>query len=181
MKQNHHSLAYKRQKQPDKTYKDLKQKQKMKIADWMFRETCSYYKANGEMPAEEAVKEITERIYKKLESQAIWVPFDEVYRAYLLKLPRYEIRIRENGIPEEKLPKEKKPDLPKKKRGSSNKICPECGRRMKQQFIGLQHCKCGMSWKKDIGYFERTGDMAFALERRKVGKKTKQCPVIRYR
>ena len=21
---------------------------------------------------------------------------------------------------------------------------------MKQQFIGLQHCKCGMSWKNDI-------------------------------
>lgn len=38
-----------------------------------------------------------------------------------------------------------------------------------------------MSWKKDIGYFERTGDMVFALERRKTGKKTKQCPVIRYR
>ena len=61
------------------------------------------------------------------------------------------------------------------------KVCPNCGRKMKQQFIGLQHCKCGMSWKKDIGYFERTGDMVFALERRKVGKKTKQCPVIRYR
>ena len=59
------------------------------------------------------------------------------------------------------------------------KVCPNCGRKMKQQFIGLQHCKCGMSWKKDIGYFERTGDMVFALERRKVGKKTKQCPVIR--
>ena len=65
--------------------------------------------------------------------------------------------------------------------GASNKVCPVCGRKMKQQFIGLQHCKCGMSWKKDIGYFERTGDMVFALERRKVGKKTKQCPVIRYR
>ena len=84
MKQNHHSLAYKRQKQPNKTYKDLKQKQKMKIADQMFRETCSYYKENGEMPTEEAAREITERIYKKLESQAVWVPFDEVYQAYLL-------------------------------------------------------------------------------------------------
>lgn len=31
-------------------------------------------------------------------------------------MPRYEIRIRENGIPEEKPAKEKKPDLPKKKR-----------------------------------------------------------------
>lgn len=52
---------------------------------------------------------------------------------------------------------------------------------MKQQFIGLQHCKCGISWKKDIGYFERTPDMIFALDRMTVGKKTKQVPVIRYK
>lgn len=32
--------------------------------------------------------------------------------------------------------------------GANNKICPNCGRKMKQQFIGLQHCKCGMSWKR---------------------------------
>ena len=64
---------------------------------------------------------------------------------------------------------------------ANNKICPNCGRKMKQQFIGLQHCKCGMSWKKDIGFFERTGDMVFALERRKIGNKQKQCPVIRYK
>ena len=58
--------------------------------------------------------------------------------------------------------------------GASNKVCPVCGRKMKQQFIGLQHCKCGMSWKKDIGFFERTSDMVFALERRTEGKKVKQ-------
>lgn len=64
---------------------------------------------------------------------------------------------------------------------SRNKICINCGRKMKQQFIGLQHCKCGMSWKKDIGYFERTPDMVFALERITVGDKTKQVSVIKYR
>lgn len=63
----------------------------------------------------------------------------------------------------------------------SNKICINCGRKMKQQFIGLHHCECGISWKKDIGYFERTPDMIFALERKAVGKKTKQLPVIRYK
>ena len=52
---------------------------------------------------------------------------------------------------------------------------------MKQQFVGLKHCKCGISWKKDIGYFERTNNMVFALQRRKIGKKTKQVPVIRFR
>lgn len=62
---------------------------------------------------------------------------------------------------------------------ASSKVCPNCGQKMKQQFIGLQHCKCGMSWKKDIGFFERTPDMVFALERRTVNGKVKQVPVIR--
>lgn len=57
--------------------------------------------------------------------------------------------------------------------------CPNCGRAMKQQFIGLKHCKCGISWKKGVGYFERTPDMAFALKRVSNGKKTKQVPIIR--
>ena len=69
---------------------------------------------------------------------------------------------------------------------NSKSICPRCNRKMTQQFIGLKHCKCGMSWKKDEGYFERTPDMVFALERRVVKKsknsvKTKQVPVIRYK
>jgi len=64
--------------------------------------------------------------------------------------------------------------------------CVNCGKAMVQQFIGLNHCKCGTSWEKDIGYFERTNDMAFALERRVVKKsknsiKTKQVPIIRYK
>lgn len=65
--------------------------------------------------------------------------------------------------------------------GVNNKVCPKCGKKMKQQFIGLQHCKCGISWKKDIGFFERTSDMVFSLERRTIGKKVKQLPVIRYK
>lgn len=64
--------------------------------------------------------------------------------------------------------------------GNNNKVCPNCGRKMKQQFIGLQHCKCGMSWKKDEGFFNRTPDMIFALERRTIGGKVKQVPIIRY-
>ena len=63
--------------------------------------------------------------------------------------------------------------------GKSNKMCPVCGRKMKCQFIGLQHCKCGMSWKKDVGFFERTSDMVFTLERVKNEKKVKQRPAIR--
>ena len=64
---------------------------------------------------------------------------------------------------------------------AEKRVCINCNRKMKQQFIGLKHCKCGTSWKKDIGYFERTPNMVFALERRQKGKKgkTKQVPIIR--
>lgn len=62
--------------------------------------------------------------------------------------------------------------------GKSNKVCPNCGRKMKQQFIGLQHCKCGVSWKKGSGFFERDSDMVFALEKNANGK---QIPIIRYK
>ena len=64
---------------------------------------------------------------------------------------------------------------------SSKRVCPNCGRKMKQQFIGLFHCKCGLSWKRDIGFFERTPNMVFALERIQAGKKVKQVPVIIYK
>ena len=64
--------------------------------------------------------------------------------------------------------------------GRSNKVCPRCGRKMKQQFIGLQHCRCGMSWKKDLGFFERTPDMVFCLQRKVSKGKIKQRPVIRF-
>lgn len=62
--------------------------------------------------------------------------------------------------------------------GASKRVCPNCGCKMKQQFIGLFHCKCSTSWKRDIGFFERTPDMVFALERKKLGSKVKQLPII---
>lgn len=151
MKRNHHSLQYKQEKEPNKKYKDLKQKQKAKIAGWMYEKTCDYYREHGEMPEGEACESLVREVFQKIESLAIWVPFDEVYHQYLLKLPRYGLRIAENGVPEkpEKAEKKAKSETPAKKgKGKSNKTCPVCSRRMKQQFIGLQHCKCGISWKK---------------------------------
>ena len=61
----------------------------------------------------------------------------------------------------------------------NSKVCPKCGRKMEQQFIGLQHCKCGISWMKNIGYFERKSTMVFGLQKMKIGKKIKQVPVIK--
>ena len=76
--------------------------------------------------------------------------------------------------------------MAEQKKKNKKKRCPNCGRVMKQQFIGLKHCKCGTSWKKGSGYFERDKNMVFALERKVIKKgknsiRTKQVPVIRYR
>ena len=179
MKKRRPSLAYKRQMQPNRTYADLRQKHKAKIADWMFKSVCEYYREHGDIPEGEAASAITDKVYEKIVSTCIWVPYEEVHQKFLSELPSYDARIKENGLPE-KPPSLNSQPAPKKK-GSSNKVCPNCGRKMKQQFIGLQHCRCGVSWKKGDGFFERSGDMVFALQRRKVGKKVKQCPVIRYK
>jgi len=90
----------------------------------------------------------------------------------------------------EKNPKELQKALKDAKTGVKKKNpkrrCENCGCAMKQQFIGLKHCKCGTSWSKSDGYFERTPNMVFALQRKvtKKGKnsiRTKQVPVIRYK
>ncbi len=58
------------------------------------------------------------------------------------------------------------------------RICKKCGRKLKQQFVGVYHCKCGNTRMNGTD-IQRTPDTVFALERRKVGKKVKQVPVVR--
>jgi len=111
-KTNHHSLAYKQQAQPNKTYKDLKQKQKAKIADWMYRETLQFYLTNSRMPDEAECEQICRCVFQKIESQAIWVPYEDVKSVYMVRQEKYAVRILadvENGIQPEQLEKPKKP------------------------------------------------------------------------
>ena len=65
-KPNHHSLAYKMRANPNKTCKELKQKRKARISEWMFRAVCEYYREHGEMPGEDASSEIVDAVYEKL-------------------------------------------------------------------------------------------------------------------
>lgn len=60
--------------------------------------------------------------------------------------------------------------------------CWFCGRKTKQQFLDIFHCKCGKSYIKKGGgrweAFDRTGDMVFGLHRTEKGKKR---TMIRYK
>jgi hypothetical protein len=99
-----------------------------------------------------------------------------------------ELDERLENSPTPNFPDSGKPKNASNKTATKNpkKRCPNCNRAMKQQFIGLKHCKCGTSWSKTGGYFERTPNMVFALQRKvtKKGKnsiRTKQVPVIRHK
>ena len=57
-------------KRADRTYKDLKQKQKAKIADSMFEKTCDYYREHGSLPEGEDCEKIAGQIYQRV--REIW-------------------------------------------------------------------------------------------------------------
>lgn len=111
-KPNHHSLAYTQQAQPNKTYKDLKQKQKAKIADWMYRETLRFYLTNSRMPDEAECEQICRCIFRKIEGVAIWVPYEDIKSVFMTRQEKYTERVLadiKNGITLEHLEKPKKP------------------------------------------------------------------------
>ena len=91
MKKHRPSLAYKRQMQPNRTYADLRQKHKAKIADWMFKPVCEYYREHGKIPEGEAASAITDKVYEKIVSTCIWVPYDEVHQKFLSELDRKSV------------------------------------------------------------------------------------------
>ncbi len=64
---------------------------------------------------------------------------------------------------------------------NKRKKCPRCGKNMKQQFIGLFHCQCGISWRIGSGYFERTPDMVFALKHSRQRKGPPRLTEIRFK
>ena len=93
MNKNHHSLQYKMEANPNKTFKQLKQKQKAKISDWLYKEVFLYYQGHNSFPTDVDYVEIYKRIYGKLCSSAIWCPYDEFERNMLKKKEHMETRV----------------------------------------------------------------------------------------
>ena len=73
------------------------------------------------MPEGGECEALAKEVFQKIQSLAIWVPYEEVCRQYLLKLPRYEIRIAENGIPEKAEKKKRMPTSQKQSRRAGAK------------------------------------------------------------
>ena len=107
---------------PNKKYKDLKQKQKAKICDWMFREVCEFYRIYNRMPSDKELNILADIVYIKIKGAAIWVSYDEFLVIFQKKLIRFHERILTAGLPEiqEKKPKQPTGKKPRKKKKSKS-------------------------------------------------------------
>lgn len=133
MKHNHTSLKAKALKNPNRVFKDLKQKQKGKISNWLYIETYRYYETNKCMPNDTECNAILETVYTKIKGAAIWIPFEEISAYYQKRLPQYEIRIQREfaeGVhyptrAERLAEKAAKPKPPKKRKKKKKKTEPQ--------------------------------------------------------
>ena len=124
-----------KQKNPNKKYKELKQKQKARIADFMYQETKKFFEDNGQMPVtEEDCEAVVTGVYARVTGLGFWIPYEEVYQAYLKKRQHYVERLETIGLPEHLLRREQKKlekaektavkKKPKKKKKKESEIFP---------------------------------------------------------
>lgn len=68
--------------QLNKTYNNLKNKQKEKIAHWMVEETEMFYEKTGAFPTDSDEFMIVDNVYARIEAAEIWIPYDEIAIRY---------------------------------------------------------------------------------------------------
>lgn len=83
---------------PPKPYKQLKQKQKAKVSDYMYLETQAFWQMNQRMPsADSEMQAVTQKVYDHIAS--FHVAYEEVYAVYRKKLPHITEHLEADGLP----------------------------------------------------------------------------------
>lgn len=103
-------------------YKSLKQKQKARIADWMYRETLRFFLEHQRMPEAEEFESLCQTVYTKVRSSNYRVAYEEIQHLYAKRLDSYAQRIKRDAEAEVTLesltkpPKQKNTPKPPRKR-----------------------------------------------------------------
>ena len=83
MSRKNHKMIDGKLLQSDKTYSNLKMKQKENINLWIGQEIRSYYKDNGNMPRKEQEFQIVlDKLYDRIEKAGIWIPYGEIHKRF---------------------------------------------------------------------------------------------------
>lgn len=103
-------------------YQSLKQKQKARIADWMYRETLRFFLEHQRMPEAEEFEALCQTVYVKVRGSNCRVAYNEIQALYTKRLDSYAQRIQRDvdaGVTLESLAKplkQKKALKPPRKR-----------------------------------------------------------------
>ena len=65
-----------RMNNPNKKYKELKQKQKARISDLMYRETDRFLQEKKRPPDDNEVVQIADRVYCRIQGLGFWISYD---------------------------------------------------------------------------------------------------------
>lgn len=85
-------------KKPPRSYKELKQKQKAKISDYMYLETQNFFQTNGRMPdTDEDCETVVQKVFNHV--SGLRVPAEEIHAVYLRKRPHIIERLTISGMP----------------------------------------------------------------------------------
>lgn len=122
-----------RMNNPNKKYKELKQKQKARISDLMYRETDRFLREKKQPPDNDEVVQIAERVYRRIQGLGFWIPYGEVLNEYQKKCPHILQRLQESGLPQHLLPKTKKEPSADPMSTSKEKQRKTKGHRQKKQ------------------------------------------------
>ena len=77
----------------NKRFSDLKEKQKARIAEWLYIETYRFYKEHKHMPNHSERQTVLDTVYDMIEEAEIWIPYKEVEQYYHSKISRYRSRV----------------------------------------------------------------------------------------
>lgn len=97
----------------EKSWKELKAKQKQKVSEVMFDVVCDHYKEYGQMPAGTDLEELAKRAFTRIQGRGLGLSYETVHDVFMRKQARFAERIERNGLPEPPKPKVKKTEAEK--------------------------------------------------------------------
>lgn len=109
MSRKNHAVVNGRLIQTDKKFSALKEKQKAKIAEWLYGSYRQNYLDCGRLPGKQEDEEIVGCVLDKIEEAQIWIPAGEIFSYYRRRKKKLENRLKRefpDGKKEEALSEE---------------------------------------------------------------------------
>lgn len=82
MSRKNHVMTDRGLLQTDKKFSALKERQKMKIAEWMYEAYRKCYVESGKIPGKGKEREVLGYVFRKIDDAGIWIPDREIYQYY---------------------------------------------------------------------------------------------------